>query len=127
MTAFENVYFDTHPNWGEHSLLDYGRQLGYTEVGVCGVDNRRSLVLFELIPFDVAIVRGSNAKSGERIFRYVSGSTVAANIMPLCAIDSGLGYLYSLSQRSSDGLSEQVRFDRRPTKLAFIRYLTNFN
>ncbi|MDA8647195.1 hypothetical protein N9L75_03790 [Porticoccaceae bacterium] len=128
MSKSVNINFDTTPCWGEETVITYGRQRGYREAGVCGLLRHTNyLVLFGLNDLDIDLVSSSNLEPSDIAFRYATRNTIAAGLMPLCLINVESESLFFLTQRSFTDACDQPVFDRRRSKVGFIRFLKDAN
>ena len=109
---------------GEDKALSYGRKKGYKEAGVIGQSPIKAMVLFKLRPEDKGDLKGANIQSGEQVFRYATRQTVAGDIFPLIKVNFNKGMVYFLTQESSSGEIDQVKFENRGMKLKFARMLS---
>jgi len=112
-------------DFGEDKALSYGRKKGYKEAGVIGDSPIKAMVLFHLKSVDKKDLRGANIKSGEQVFRYATRSTVAGDIFPLVKVNLDKGMVYYLTQESSSGEIDEVKFETRGAKLKFARMISD--
>jgi len=112
-------------DFGEDKALSYGRKKGYKEAGVIGDSPIKAMVLFHLKSVDKKDLRGANIKSGEQVFRYATRSTVAGDIFPLVKVNLDKGMVYYLTQESSSGDIDEVKFETRGAKLKFARMISD--
>jgi hypothetical protein len=109
---------------GEDKALSYGRKKGYKEAGVIGDSPIKAMVLFHLKSSDKKDLKGANVKAGEQVFRYATRSTVAGDIFPLIKVNLNKGIVYYLTQESSSGEIDEVKFETRGAKLKFARMMS---
>lgn len=109
---------------GEDKALSYGRKKGYKEAGVIGDSPIKAMVLFHLKSADKKDIQGANIKAGEQVFRYATRSTVAGDIFPLIKVNFNKGMVYYLTQESSSGEIDEVKFETRGQKLKFARLMS---
>lgn len=120
-------FLDKTPNWGEDTVIQYGRKKGQKEIGVCGTQHHFGMVLFELDSFDKNYIKKSNVKPGETVFRYATRNTMAGGIFPLVKINIKRGLTYNLTQESSNGDIDEAMFETKGNKLKYLRMLPNWN
>lgn len=120
-------FLDKTPNWGEDTVIQYGRKKGQKEIGVCGTQHHFGMVLFELDSFDKNYIKKSNVKPGETVFRYATRNTMAGGIFPLVKINIKRGLTYNLTQESSNGDIDEAIFETKGNKLKYLRMLPNWN
>lgn len=122
--AFEVQRSKSIDNAGEDKALSYGRKKGYKEAGVIGDSPIKAMVLFHLKPEDKKDLKGANIKSGEQVFRYATRSTVTGDIFPFIKVNLNKGMAYYLTQESSSGETDEVKFETRGQKLKFARMIS---
>lgn len=59
------------------------------------------------------------------MFRYATRSTVAGDIFPLVKVNLDKGMVYYLTQESSSGEIDEVKFETRGAKLKFARMISD--
>ena len=121
---YEVVTVKTIDDAGEDKALSYGRKKGYKEAGVIGDSPIKAMVLFHLKPEDKKDLKGANVKAGEQVFRYATRSTVAGDIFPMIKVNFDKGMVYYLTQESSSGEIDEVKFETRGAKLKFARMMS---
>jgi hypothetical protein len=109
---------------GEDKAISYGRKKGYKDAGVIGDSPVKAMVLFHLKPEDKKDIKGANIKAGEQVFRYATRSTIAGDIFPLIKVNLDKGMAYFLTQESSSGEIDEVKFETKGTKLKFARMIS---
>jgi len=121
---YEVVNVKTINDSGEDKAISYGRRKGYKDAGVIGDSPIKAMVLFHLKPADKKDLKGANIKAGEQVFRYATRSTVSGDIFPLIKVNLSKGMVYYLTQESSSGDIDEVKFETRGAKLKFARMVS---
>ena len=123
-SAYEVVNVKHINDSGEDKAISYGRKKGYKDVGVIGDSPRKAMVLFQLKSEDKKDLKGAKIKGGEQVFRYATRSTVAGDIFHLIKVNLSKGMVYYLTQESSSGEIDEVKFETRGAKLKFARMIS---
>lgn len=125
-----NVFLDaSKANWDiQHALKAIDNDPNYSIddiIGVGGV-SVNPMAFVRLNRFDRSLVSSIRLKSGEFICRYISPQTAAGSFMPLIKVSILNGMVYFLTQESSEGEVDDIRFESRGTKVRYIRLLLDF-
>ena len=122
-------WYADETGFGPNDMIRYGQKQGYKVVGLVGTTNRNQndIYLFPLDSYDKKYVQGANVKNNETVFRYANSATVAGDIFPLVKINIKKGLMYHLTQESSTGEIDEVKFETRAVKLKYARFLQSAN
>jgi len=85
-----------------------------------------SMVIVHLSNEDRRMVSSIPLKEGEFIGRYLTESSMAGGMMPLIKVSLLRKMVYPLTEDSSSGDIDEIRFERSGQKLRFIRVLLDF-
>lgn len=123
------VYDKDYSTWAERDALNYGLKKGYKPVATCGTKNMGAnyMVLFELNSFDKKETSKVRLKSGQKIYRYASPATVLGSVFPYVVANLERGLIYHLTQESSSGDTDEIKFETRGEKMIFTRVIRESN
>jgi len=101
------------------------KESGYNESDIVGI-TVNDMVLIKLNRSDRSLVSGIRLQNGEFIARYATKNSAAGGIMPLVKVSLPRLMIYSLTEESSSGETDEIRFESRGTKVRHIRVLKDF-
>jgi|AntRauTorcE11897_2_1112592.scaffolds.fasta_scaffold02347_4 hypothetical protein len=123
--AQKNVFFDFDIRQGFNVSGRVKNLLENNPVGVMDWKERASrsdyAYLGEISSFDESSLSGVRLKKGEIVFRYSTETTAVTGMVPFIKINVLKGLAYFLTQESSSGDTDEIRFESRSVKLSFLR------
>jgi hypothetical protein len=101
---------------------------GYSSGDIVAITESGSsdMVIASLSDEDRRLVSSIPLKEGEFIGRYLTESTMAGGMMPFVKVSLLRKMLYPLTEGSSEGDTDEIRFERRGQKVRYIRVLMDF-
>ena len=125
------VFFDeTMANWSiPRGAQAYLRsEQGYSVDNLVAVteSGTGSMVIASLSNEDRRLVSSIPLKDGEFIGRYMTESSMAGGMMPFIKVSLLRKMVYPLTEESSSGETDDIRFESRGQKVRHIRVLMDF-
>lgn len=115
---------DSITTWAEQELISYGLKQGHEVKGILRTTEMNAnsdMVVFELNAYDKKEVASVPLKSGEQIYRYLTGNVRAGGMMPYVKINFDKGLVYYMTQESSSGETDEVNFEKKGSKMKYAR------
>lgn len=121
--ALKNVHFDFDNGYNIPASVQTA--LGSKVIGVMDWKTRFSssnyAYLAELSNYDAGEVSDVRVKAGEKIFRYATEVSAKTGIAPFIKVNVLKGLAYFLTEESSSGETDSIKFETRSVKLAFLK------
>lgn len=128
----KGVSFDENmQNWSlPRGAMQMVRDAGYPfldhVVGVAGDAAKEMLLLKPDELSDRSLVKSIRLKEGEFIARYISEATIAGGITPFIKVSLLRKMVYPMTEESSSGDTDDIRFESRGQRVQYIRVLMDF-
>jgi len=130
--AFPNgVFFDeAMANWsiprGAQAYLRSERGYSVDDLVAVTEAGTGSMVIASLSNEDRRLVSSIPLKDGEFIGRYMTEASMAGGMMPFIKVSLLRKMVYPLTEESSSGETDDIRFESRGQKVRHIRVLLDF-
>ena len=128
----EGVYFDERmQNWSfPRGAMQVVTGAGYPflhhVIGVAGDATKEMLLLKPNEITDRSLVKSIRLKEGEFVARYISEATIAGGMTPFIKVSLLRKMVYPLTEESSSGETDDIRFESRGQRVQYIRVLMDF-
>ena len=95
-------------------------------VAITESGSRDSIVIVNLSNEDRRLVSSIPLKDGEFIGRYMTEASMAGGMLPFIKVSLLRKMVYPLTEESSSGETDDIRFESRGQKVRYIRVLMDF-